>query len=88
MGFLIFGAALDFEDALSYSGLRQTTRMGSLLRGLSVLRPGWRQRAAAAAAPRGHHRRGTAGGVAHAAVRGGRRRLATGRTAWTSAWDR
>ncbi len=32
--------ALDFEDALSYSGLRQTTRMGSQLRVLPVQRSG------------------------------------------------
>ena len=38
--------ALDFEDALSYSGLRQTTRMGSQLRVFPDQRSGWRRRAA------------------------------------------
>lgn len=39
--------ALDFEEALSYSGLRQTTRMGSQLRVFPDQRSGWRRRAAA-----------------------------------------
>ena len=38
--------ALDFEEALSYSGLRQTTRMGSQLRVFPDQRSGWRLRAA------------------------------------------
>ena len=38
--------ALDFEDALSYSGLRQTTRTGSQLRVFPDQRSGWRRRAA------------------------------------------
>ena len=39
-------ADVDFEDALSYSGLRQTTRMGSQLRVFPDQRSGWRRRAA------------------------------------------
>ena len=38
--------ALDFEDPLSYSGLRQTTRTGCQLRVFPDQRSGWRWRAA------------------------------------------
>jgi hypothetical protein len=38
--------ALDFEDPLSYSGLRQTTRTGFQLRAFPDQRSGWRRRAA------------------------------------------